>query len=165
MTDDIEIRRASPRDMSAMLEFINRAARGKPQTDRVQLLQSFGEHGYMLAEVDGELKALVGWHTEDFIARIRQVVIYPARLRASVGRVLLEAVCESASELMCEVALLFPPADSSGRLLHFFSSCGFDAVLPEELIPAWRKAAQQSMPPESTIMVRKLREKRVMRPV
>jgi N-acetylglutamate synthase-like GNAT family acetyltransferase len=165
MKDDIVIRRASPRDAKVMLSFVNRAARGKPKIDRVQLLQSFGEHGYMLAEVDGDLQAVVGWHTEDFIARIRQVVIYPARLRTTAGRALLEAVCESASELMCEVALLFPPADSSGRLLRFYRSCDFDAVSLEELIPAWRKAAQQSMPPESTVMVRKLREKRVMRPV
>ena len=108
---------------------------------------------------------MVGWHTEDFIARIRKVVIYPARLRASVGRTLIEAVCESAVELMCEVALLFTPPDSSGRLLRFYSSCGFEAVTLDELIPAWQKAAQQSMPAESLILVRKLREKRVMRPV
>ena len=165
MTDEIAIRRASPRDAGKMLPFINRAARGKPKIDRVRLLESFGEHGYMLAEVDGELQALVGWHTEDFIARIRQVVIYPARVRTTVGRALLEAVCQSAHELMCEVALLFPPLDASGRLQRFYRSCNFERVSSEDLIPAWRRAAQQSMPEDSFVMVRKLREKRVMRPV
>lgn len=165
MTEEIVIRRASPRDAGAMLTFFNRAARGKPKIDRVHLLQSFGEHGYMLATVNDELHAVVGWHTEDFIARIRQVIVYPARLRNTVGRALLEAVCQSAFELMCEVALLFPAADASGRARSFYHSCGFETAVLDDLIPAWRMAAQQSMPPDCDVMVRKLREKRVMRPV
>ena len=165
MTDEIAIRRASPRDVGKMLIFVNRARRGMPKIDRGQLLQWFGEHGYMLAEVDGELHAVVGWHTEDFIARIRQVIIYPARLRTTVGRTLLDAVCQSAVELMCEVALLFPELKASGRARRFYRSCGFETVSPDDLIPAWRRAAQQSMPAECFVMMQKLREKRVMRPV
>ena len=165
MIDEIVIRRASLRDIAKMLVFINRSRRGKPKIDRSQLLESFGEHGYMLAEVDGGLHAVVGWHTEDFIARIRQVIIFPARLRRTVGRAILEAVCSSAFELMCEVALLFPPLDASGRARSFYRSCHFEQVLMDDLILAWRRAAWQSMPEDCFVMVRKLREKRVMRPV
>ena len=87
MTDGITIRRASPRDVGKMVVFMNRSRRGKPKIDRAHVLESFGEHGYMLAEVDGELHAAVGWHTEDFIARIRQVTIFPARLRRTGQKV------------------------------------------------------------------------------
>ena len=60
MTDEITIRRASPRDMSKMVVFINQSRRGKPKVDRAHMLESFGEQGYMLAEVDGEIHAAVG---------------------------------------------------------------------------------------------------------
>jgi N-acetylglutamate synthase-like GNAT family acetyltransferase len=165
MTGGITVRRARPRDAEKMMGLINRARRGRPKMSRAQLLESFGEHGYMLAEVDGELHAAVGWHTEDFIARIHQVDISPATLRRTVGRALMEAVCESAGELMCEVALLFLPVDASGRARRFYNSCGFQEAAVDDLIPAWRIAAQQSMPEGALVMVRKLREKRVMRPV
>ena len=165
MSEEITIWRAKPRDVDAMLGFMNQEHRGKPKVGRIQLLQSFSEHGYMLAEVDGELYGAVGWNTEDFIARIRQVIICPAALRGTAGKALLEAVCQSAYELMCEVALLFPPLDVSDRARSFYSSCGFEEVALDDLIPAWRRAAQQSMPEGSLVMMRKLREKRVMRPV
>ncbi len=165
MTGEISVRRARPRDAEKMLGLINRARRGKPKMGRTQLLESFGDRGYMLAEVDDELHAVAGWYTEDFIARIHQVDVSPATLRGTVGRELVEAVCESAGELMCEVALLFLPADVSGRARRFYHSCGFQEATMDDLIPAWRVAAQQSMPEGSLVMVRKLREKRVMRPV
>ena len=165
MTGDIVIRRAKPRDAEMMLGLINRARRGKPKLNRYQLLESFGEHGYMLAELDGVLHAVVGWYTEDFIARIHQMDISPATLRGTVGRALIEEVCRSAGELMCEVALLFLPSDASGRARQLYRSCGFEEVAVEDLIPAWRAAAHHSMPEGALVMVRKLREKRVMRPV
>ncbi len=165
MTDQISVRRARLRDVDEMAGFFNRARRGRPKADVKQLFQSFGEQGYMLAEMDGELHAVVGWNTEDFIARIRQITIFPANLRGTVGGALLEAVCQLAYEGMCEVALFFPPLDASGRAQTFYRSCGFTRVSLDDLIPAWRGAALQSMPENSFVMLRKLREERVMRPV
>ena len=165
MNDPFTLRRAGPRDVDRMVAFLNRALRGKPKTNRRQVLESFGEQGYMLGEAGGEIQAVIGWNTEDFIARVRQVVIYPARLRRTVGRATMEAVCQAAYELMCEVALLFPPEDASGRARTFFRSCRFQTTAIDDLIPAWRRAAQASMPDGTFVMVRKLREKRVMRPV
>lgn len=165
MTDKIALRRARLSDVDEMVRFFSRARRGRPKVDVTQLFQSFGEQGYMLAEMEGELHAVIGWNTEDFIARIRQITIFPAKLRRTVGRALLEAVCRSAHEGMCEVALFFPPLDASGRAQTFYRSCGFTLVSLDDLIPTWRRAALQSMPESSFVMLRKLREKRVMRPV
>ncbi len=165
MTDRIAVRRARPRDADEMVRFFNRALRGRRKVDLAQLFQSFGEQGYMLAEMAGELHAAVGWNTEDFIARIRQITIFPAKLRRTVGRALLEAVCQSAYEGMCEVVLFFPPLDASGRAQTFYRSCGFTRVSLDDLIPAWRRAALQSMPVNSFVMLRQLRDKRVMHPV
>ena len=163
--DRVTIRPANPRDVDALVVFINQAQQGAPEINRLQLLESFGERGYMLVEMGGELHAVAGWNTEDFIARIREIIISPADLQGTVGKALLEAVCQSAHDLMCEVALLFLSVDVSSQAKDFFHSCGFIETALDDLIPAWRKAAKESMPEGSLVMVRKLREKRVMRPV
>lgn len=165
MTNETTIRRAGPRDVNQMVEFFNEVQPDGDPVDRIQVLGSFGEQGYMLAEVDSGLQAIVGWNTEDFIARIRQVLIHPADSQPTVGQQILEEVCQAAHELMCEVALLFPPLELPDPTRVIFESCGFEETALDALIPAWRRAAQASMPPCSFVMVRRLREKRVMRPV
>ncbi len=163
MSYETVIRRAGPRDVDALVAFINQSQPDHLPVDRVQVLQSFGEHGYMVAEVDGQIQALIGWHAEDFIARIRQVTILPTG--RDVALLLLEAVCQSAHDLMCEVALLFPPLGAPDKLLSLYQACDFAEAALGDLIPAWRRAAEQSMPADTFVMTRKLREKRVMRPV
>jgi dephospho-CoA kinase len=162
----VEIRRANPRDVSALVSLINRTKGHGSSVDRAQILESFGEQGYMVAEVEGELRAAIGWSTEDFIARIRQIFILRTGEWETVLRMLVEAVCQAAAELMCEVALLFYPSGTPADIERLYRASQFEPAALETLIPAWRRAAEQSMPaPGGQIMVRKLREKRVMRPI
>jgi hypothetical protein len=50
--------------------------------------------------------------------------------------------------------------------VDLYRASKFEPVAMEALIPAWRRAAEQSMPAQAgQVMVRKLREKRVMRPI
>ena len=159
----IRMRRAHPRDVGALVSFINRT--GTP-VNRAEILASFGEQGYMLAEVQGELRAVIGWSTEDFVARIRQVLVLRTGAWESVLRMLLEAVCQAAAELMGEVALLFYAPDTPDEIERLYRAGQFEPVAIDTLIPAWRRAAEQSMPaPGDRVMVRKLRERRVMRPI
>jgi len=159
----IRIRRAHLRDVGALVSLISRA--GTP-VDRAQIVASFGEQGYMVAEVQGELRAAIGWSTEDFVARIRQVFVVRTGAWESVLRMLLEAVCQAAAELMSEVALLFCRPDTPEEMARLYRAGQFEPVALDTLIPAWRRAAEQSMPTAGDrIMVRKLCEKRVMRPI
>ena len=159
------IRRAKASDVDALVKFINAAQPEAPPLERLELLASFGEQGYMLAESNQEIQGVVGWNTEDFIARLRQVWLTPEPVQEEIGRELLEAVCQAAAELMCEVALLFVPAGTGAENIQLFTSCKFSPVALEDLILAWRRAAKSSMPAGSAIMVRKLRDRRVMQPV
>jgi len=163
--EEFEIRRAGPQDVDAMTVFINQAQSNEPEIDHVQLLQSFGEQGYMLAKAQDEIRAVIGWNTEDFIGRVREVFLEPSDEGSAAGFQLLETVCQAAHELMCEVALLFYPPDISDQEKQIFQACNFEPTELDELISAWRKSAEQSMPEGSLVMVRKLREERVMRPI
>lgn len=159
------IRRANPRDVGGLVSLINRTRKETP-VNRAQVLESFGEHGYMLAEVEGEMRAAIGWSTEDFIARIRQIFIVRTGDWQAILQMLVEAVCQAAAELMCEVALLFYSPDTPAEIEHLYRASEFEPVALQTLIPAWRQAAEQSMPtPTGQIMIRKLREERVMRPL
>jgi dephospho-CoA kinase len=160
----VKIRRAGPRDVGALASLFSRTGEA-PQGNRAEILDSFSEQGYMLAEVGGEVCAAVGWNTEDFIARIRQVTVWRTGDWQTVLQRLVEGVCEAATELMCEVALLFYPAGTPAEVERLYRASHFEPATLETLIPAWRRAAEQSMPAGSRVMVRKLREKRVMRPI
>jgi dephospho-CoA kinase len=162
----VGIRRANPRDVSGLVSLINRTKGHGSSVGRAQILESFGEQGYMVAEVEGELRAAIGWSTEDFIARIRQIFVLRTGEWETLLRMLVEAVCQAAAELMCEVALLFYPPGTRADIERLYRASHFEPAAPETLIPAWRRAAEQSMPaPGGLIMVRKLREKRVMHPL
>jgi dephospho-CoA kinase len=161
----IRIRRANPRDVAALVSLINQMGDGPPVT-RVQILESFGEQGYMLAEMEGELRAAIGWNAEDLIARIREAWVLKTGEWEPLLEQLVEAVCEAAAELMCEVALLFYRPDTPAKIVALYRARMFEPVAIDTLIPAWRRAAEQSMPAQAgEVMVRKLREKRVMRPI
>jgi dephospho-CoA kinase len=161
----IRIRRANPRDVAALVSLITQMGDGPPVT-RVQILESFGEQGYMLAELEGELRAAIGWSAEDLIARIRKAWVLRTGEWEPLLEMLVEAVCEAAAELMCEVALLFYRPDTAIEIVDLYRASKFEPVAMEALIPAWRRAAEQSMPAQAgQVMVRKLREKRVMRPI
>ncbi|MBN1314736.1 MAG: hypothetical protein JXA42_04690, partial [Anaerolineales bacterium] len=161
--DGVSIRRGAPRDAAALADFFNRSDANKPPMSRPQMLASFGDQGYMLAINDGAIVATASWNTENFIACIYKVLVDPHDL--SIGQAVLESVCQAATELMCEVALLFYRPDTPVHSRDLYLSSGFESVALDDLISAWKKAARASMPAGSLIMVRKLRESRVMRPI
>lgn len=160
-----EMRRARARDVDALVAFLNARRTDGPPAERMELLASFGEQGYMLAELGGVIRGMIAWNTEDFIAYLRQVWLPDGKNAAETGRLLVESVCQAAHELMCEVALLFVPETLGEQEQSLYEACSFDAVEVTELIPAWRRAAESSMPAGSRVMLRKLRERRVMQPV
>lgn len=159
----VSIRRGTPRDAAGLAAFFNKVHYDRPPVDRAQILASYGDQGYMLAEKDRQIVAAASWNSENFIANIYQVIVHP--YDREIGRALLEAVCQAATELMCEVALLFYPPDAPVQSRDLYLSNGFENTMLDDLIPAWKKSAQASMPENSLIMIRKLRDTRVMRPV
>jgi dephospho-CoA kinase len=64
------------------------------------------------------------------------------------------------------VALIFVPLALAQSAAPAFGAQGYHPQLPEKLgVPAWKEAAQESMPPNTGMFFKKLREDRVLRPV
>jgi dephospho-CoA kinase len=68
--------------------------------------------------------------------------------------------------LQCEIALVFVPLTIAQQAAPTLATIGYAPQTPEKLgVLAWKEAALESMPPDTGMFFKKLREDRVLRPV
>ncbi len=163
-SSQIRIRRARPADAERIAAFVNRGRPPRPVTPS-DVLQRFGAIGFLLAEMDGEMVGLLGWQVENLVARVTDFLVFPARLSLSVGRALLQAMEETAQELMCEAAILIIPANAPPEVLQFWETFGYQPRDIASLPRAWREAAREANPLQDQIVLKQLRADRVLRPI
>jgi dephospho-CoA kinase len=161
----IMIRRARPSDIPSILLLIQRATAGQVTMKRADLLYALGERGYLLGQVGGEIQAVIGWNTEDMVARIDQVYFYPLTAVTTVGPALLTDILESAEGLICEAIMAFLPRETPELIRQLFSADGYQLADKEQLPRAWQTAAEESQPDSSYIMLKVLRDARITQPM
>ncbi len=160
-----QVRRAKPSDIAAIVTFLNRVRKDGPKVDRAEVLQSFADKGFMVAELDGALVSVVAWHVENLVACIEELYINPAGLRPVVGPAVLRAIEEAANQLMAEAALIFIAPHTPKATLDLYGGQGYKATDPSTLVRAWREAAMNLLRPEMKVYVKVLREARITRPI
>lgn len=161
---EVTIRRATPRHVSDVARFISHLG-GKTFTSDDMRIR-FGQKAYMLAFADGQLAGLAGWQVENLIARVDEFIIAPdAPIEPVVSR-LAEALETAAADLQSEIALVFVPHDAPDGVLQAAVSAGYEQKDETELrVPDWRRAAAESRPPGSSLIFKRLREDRVLKPI
>jgi N-acetylglutamate synthase-like GNAT family acetyltransferase len=159
------VRRARPGDIGEIVTFLNRVRSDGPRVDRAGVLQSFADKGFMIALLEGQLVGVVAWHVENLVACIEELYINPAGLREKVGPQVLAAIEEAANQLMAEAALIFVPPGTPKAAVSLYGRLGYHATDPTTLGKAWREAALNLVQPEMTVLLKQLREQRVMRPI
>lgn len=164
-TAQARVRRARPGDVGAIVTFLNSVRAGAPHVNRADIMRSFADKGFMLADLDESLVAVVAWHVENLVACIEELHIHPAPLRATVGPQVLHAVEDAANQLMAEAALAFVAPDTPEATVELFEGSGYQRVDPASLPRAWREAAVNLLKPEMKLLVKQLRESRVTRPI
>ncbi|MDX9952754.1 MAG: hypothetical protein RBT75_01590 [Anaerolineae bacterium] len=165
MAPEYQIRRAKLDDAAAIADFVNRARRKGGEVNRLMVAQRFSEVGFMLAELNGQIVAMLGWQVENLITRVTDFLVAPTVNPALAGRALVERIEEQAKLLQAEAAMLFLPPRPSPQLISFweqfgYKECAFD-VLPKQ----WRLAAAEWNPNATNVMVKVLREDMVRRPI
>ncbi len=162
----VSVRRGMPSDASAIASFIKQASQGKINLSRADVMAAFGDKAYFLADYNGSLSALAGWKVENLVARVDEVYV---NTQAPLDRLvppLIDAVVNAARELQSEAALVFVPNPLVGAAGQALASRGFAAQPPDKLgVAAWIEAAKESMPAGSSLLFKRLREDRVMRPI
>jgi dephospho-CoA kinase len=163
---EIKVRRGKPGDATAIAAFIKQASGGRRDLSRADVMAAFGDKAYMLADYDGQLGAIAGWKVENLVARVDEFYITPSAPLDQVASPLIDAVENAARELQCEAALVFVPAPLAQPAAQALAGLEYAPQVAEKLgVAAWKEAAKESMPPDSAMLFKKLREDRVLKPI
>jgi dephospho-CoA kinase len=162
----IRVRRGKPSDAAAIAEFISVASKGRRALTRMDIMAAFGDKAYFVADCDGKLSAVLGWKIENLVTRVDELYLSAGAPLDKIAAPLLEMLENASKELQCEVALIFVPLALAQTAAPALGAHGYHPQLPDKLgVPAWKEAAQESMPPHTGMFFKKLREDRVLRPV
>ena len=164
-TAQAHVRRAMPSDVGAIVAFLNGVRADGPRVDRVEIMRSFADKGFMVADLDGTLVAVVAWHVENLVACVEELYVSPVSLCATVIPQVLHALEDAANQLMAEAALIFVACDAPQDAVNLFDGRGYKLADPATLPRAWREAATSLLKPEMKLLVKQLRESRVTRPI
>ncbi len=161
---EIKVRRAKPSDASAIGSFLSDATRGRITAERIQIQERLGAKGFFLAQTT-RIVGLASVRVENLVARVEDFIVHPASLRPVVGKALLENIETHASQLQCEVVLLFVHADASPSAYEFYQNCGYQESEMKSWPPAWLNSAAEFGGADRFAMVKRLREQLVTRPI
>jgi hypothetical protein len=165
-TENIVTRRAQASDGERVAGFVNGALGGRVEIDAQTATARIGDVGFFLSEQDGRLTGLIGWHVEDLVARVTDLIVWSARQRVQTARTLFRAMESAAMELYAEAALLFLPRSSGPHLIEFCKALGYEQRMVAELPRSWRQTAHEvGRADDETVLVKQLRSERVVRPL
>jgi len=150
--------------LDSIAEIINKGSTGRVKLDRGAVLERLFEWGYFVASTS-KVMGVVGWQASNFTACLKDFYVYPVVQRRRMGVPLLHHVEEEAKTLFCEAALLLVDGRSTWRAIKFYREIGYEQVKPQELIKAWREVAEEHTSADEMVLLKKLRERRIMAPV
>ncbi len=159
------VARARLNQTQEIVDFIKHLDRARQSLNTSVILPAFGEKAFLLLRQDGKLVGMVGWQVENLVARTTDVYLEPALPFEKAMGALIAEVDRASSELQCEASLIFLPPKLA-RHDRVWHSLGYQPSTIESLgVSAWQDAAKESEPPGTTLLFKRLRKDRVLRPV
>ena len=161
----LSVEHGRPRHAEEIAAWFSHQSMGQRKLSRADIMAAFGEKAFILLRTGGRLTGLAGWKVENLVARTSDFYLDPGLASSEAVRLIMEEVERSSRELQCEISLMFLPPELAG-LESIWKDLGYQPRTPESLgVSAWQEAAQESMPPDSTLFFKQLRKDRVLRPV
>ena len=159
------VQRARPKEAQEIAELINQLSGGQRSVTRSDIMAAFGEKAFMIVKVDNKTTGVVGWRVENLVACTDDVYLDSSVPFVDMLRPLMDEVERASRELQCEASLMFLPT-SYHRFEAMFRELGYQQRTVDELgVRAWEEAAVESMPPDSVMFFKQLRQDRVLKPV
>ncbi len=159
------VSRGKPRDSKAIAALITRLSNGRRKMSAEDIMESFGDKAYMLLQLEGRLVGLAGWQVENLVVRTSDLYLEAGIDVAGALQTLVSEVERASADLQCEASLLFPPPDLAAQE-SVWAKLGYIRRAPEALgVQAWEDAASESMPGDTTLFFKQLRQDRVLRPI
>ena len=160
---EVRVRRAKRRDIPAITVIMN-GLLGEGTITEDDAMQKIFEKAYWVA-VGEKAGGLAGWQAENLVACTDEFYVYPPGYWEEIGGPLLETIEAEAYNLACEVSIVCVDKYHPQEAVEFFASHGYERQELEDLIKIWREVASEFMTEDRFLMLRKLREKRIMHPL
>ena len=160
----VTVRRARRRDVGVLAAIMKGTMRWRKPPTQDQVLEMLYDKGYWLA-MSRKGGGLTGWRAENLVMCIDDFYVYPPHYYGPVGGPLLETIETEAKALACEVAIAFFDRRIAPQAIQFFERQGYERQALRDLYPVWREVAQELVTDSKWMMVKPLREKRIMRPL
>jgi dephospho-CoA kinase len=158
------IRRGRPNDADSIASFINRIAKHPTPLSRADIMAAFGQKAYFLLEQDHQIKGAIGWQVDNLVTRADEVLLDPGVSVETGLPMLLQAMETASADLQAEAAVVF--VDKKLSTSNAWKQSGYDQTKANQLgVKAWEEAAQESAVPGSTMLFKRLREDRILRPI
>jgi len=162
---ELAVYRARPREADDIATLINRLSGGVRKLTHEDVMAAFGDKAFLLLRLDGKALGVVGWKVENLVARTDDVYLEDSISLVDGLRVLMTEVERVSRELQCEISLLFMPVGYRSQA-PVFRALGYQPRTVQGLgVRAWEEAAIESMPSNSLMFFKQLRQDRVLRPV
>lgn len=162
----VRVKRGMPADAAAIAGLIKQVTNGARSLSRGDVLAAFGDKAFFLGYMDDQLVSVAGSKVENLVARMDEIYLAEHAPLEKVYPPLIELVEDASRNLQCEAALLFVPNALAGQATQALSNQGYAPQVAEKLgVAAWVEAARETMPPGTTMLFKKLREDRVLRPI
>jgi GNAT superfamily N-acetyltransferase len=160
----ITVRRAKRQDVRTLTAIMKGTMRWRMPPTEEQVLEMLFDKGYWLA-MSRKGGGLTGWRAENLVMCIDDFYVYPPQFYAPIGGPLLETVETEARALSCEVAIAFLEERIGPEAIQFFESQGYVRQQMQDLFSIWRTVAQEFLTGNRFMMVKKLRDRPIMRPI
>jgi len=154
-----EVRRARPSDIPSVMLLIHKATDGAVKLKRADLLMSLGERSYFIGQTGTDIKAVVGWNIENLVCRVTELYFHPKEAIEELGTAVFDSIEASADEHICEVIVIFLPADAPDALTQLITGRGYAVADLNKLPATWSAAIRESQPANSTFVIKVLRER------
>jgi len=160
----VNVRRARRKDIPAIAAIIQRVKPGGARVTTEEVQSRLFEKGYWVA-ISRKAGGVAGWQAENLVTCIEDFYVYPVSYYSQVGGPLLETIENEARQLSCEVAIVFVDEGMPAPVEEFFRTHGYERQTMDELHKIWREVASEIIGEGRFMMVKKLLERRVMRPL
>jgi dephospho-CoA kinase len=165
--EGLNVKSGMPNNAQDIADFIS-AHGNSGQVSRMDVMLSFGQKSYLLAQDDKEdVLALIGWTVENLVTRMDDFYVKPGVPVKTAVHAIITAVEDRSSDLSSEAAFIFLPTSTPTATIDAFKTDGYAEVVRKEIkIPVWREAVEEVLREgERLVLWKQLRKDRVLQPI
>ena len=163
--DALVVKRGRPSDSLEIANLVNRLGNGSNHHSHVDVMAEFGDKAFLLLKKDDNLMGLAAWQVENLVSRTTEIQVDPQVDQPQALKTLMTEVEKSSRDLQCEASLLFLSDEFSAHSA-IWNELGYEQRTADSLkIQAWQDAVKESMPENTKLYFKQLRQDRILRPI